>query len=835
MIKRLPLPLCLFALLLSFTGMAQRQVFVATNGADTAVGTASHPLATLAKALRQVRELRRLHDTTIQNGAHIILQGGVYTQYEPIFIRPEDAGTAQSPTMIEAAAGAQPVISGGITISGWKKLSSFPAALPKAARGKVWVASVPAVGGRPFEFRQLWVNNTKATRARDCSGDNMHRILNWNKAAQTCWIPTPAIAGLANATGLELFIQQWWAVATLRIRAMEVHGDSTQLSFYQPESRIESEHPWPAPWLSKETGNSAFYLTNALALLDEPGEWWLDIANQQLYYWPRAQEDLTTATVVAPYLETLVKEEGTIDAPVAYVSFKGIRFQHTGWLRPSQQGHVPLQSGLYLLDAYKLKVPGTPDKKGLENQAWVGRPAAAVTCNYVNHTAFLDCRFEHLASTGLDYTKGTHNNTIEGNLFSDIGGTGIQLGVYSEEATEAHLPYLPADEREVCSNMVVQNNLVTNVTNEDWGCVGIGAGFVKGLTLAHNEIDNVSYSGISLGWGWTKTINVMNNNTVFANKIHHYGKHLYDVAAIYTLSAQPGTTISNNYIDSIYKAPYAHLPYHWFYLYSDEGSAYMTIRDNWCPSEKFLQNANGPNNVWQNNGPMVADSIRRQAGIQPAYQYLLQANTPADQQYAINREHPVIIEIINENNQAIDTGKLGVLLTAAKIPANSVYQWHNHTVLYGYVKDAYSLTGKLHTSFPAAVIKTYDDLLYEFNRKHCGDTTTAKEWSHTILTANLVADTALQREYVHYHATQFEQWPEVAEGFCKAQFQQLLVFRNGRQLMLVISIPKGESLDHLNPKTTENNPRVDEWNKRMKKYQEGIEGAHETWVELKQL
>ena len=32
------------------------------------------------------------------------------------------------------------------------------------------------------------------------------------------------------------------------------------LTFHQPESRIQTEHPWPAPWISKETGNSAFYL-----------------------------------------------------------------------------------------------------------------------------------------------------------------------------------------------------------------------------------------------------------------------------------------------------------------------------------------------------------------------------------------------------------------------------------------------------------------------------------------------------------------------------------------------------------------------------------------------
>ncbi len=53
--------------------------------------------------------------------------------------------------------------------------------------------------------------------------------------------------------------------------------------------------------------------------------------------------------------------------------------------------------------------------------------------------------------------------------------------------------------------------------------------------------------------------------------------------------------------------------------------------------------------------------------------------------------------------------------------------------------------------------------------------------------------------------------------------------------MLVISIPKGEDLDKLNPRTTQNNPRVDDWNAIMKKYQTGIEDAKsgETWILLK--
>lgn len=67
----------------------------------------------------------------------------------------------------------------------------------------------------------------------------------------------------------------------------------------------------------------------------------------------------------------------------------------------------------------------------------------------------------------LDYKRGTHDDEIRGNLFKDVGGSGILAGVFSDEAFETHRPYKPADEREICTNTHIINNLVTDVTNED--------------------------------------------------------------------------------------------------------------------------------------------------------------------------------------------------------------------------------------------------------------------------------------------------------------------------------------------------------------------------------
>ncbi|MEO5683084.1 MAG: L-rhamnose mutarotase [Chitinophagaceae bacterium] len=818
------------------TGKAA-DIYVTTNGADTHPGTKEQPMASVAAAMQKARELRRLHDPSIANGIHIIVSAGIYRLREPLFIRPEDAGTAASPTCIEAAPNEQPVLSGGVQISNWRKAVKNMPGLPAIAQQKIWVADVPLTGGELTVFRQLWVNDHKAIRAKSCNGDSMDRILSWNKKEGTCVIPLAKAIPLQQVKGAEMFIHQWWAIAMLRIKKIAVQGDSAVLYFQQPESRIQKEHPWPAPWMSKETGNSAFYLTNAIQFLDEPGEWWLDVANHTIYYWPMPGEDLKTSMVTAPSLETIVKMEGSADNPVSNVFFKGISFQHTGWLRPSKYGHVPHQAGMYMLDAYKLVPAGTREKPTLDNQAWVGRPAAAVEISYATQTGFENCRFEHLASTGLDYDKGVQNNFVKGNVFKDIGGTAMLAGVYADEAQEIHLTYHPKDEREVCDGMLISNNLVTDATNEDWSCVGIGAGYTKNTIIEHNEIEQVSYTGISMGWGWNAAANPMKNNRISANKIHHYGKHNYDCAGIYTLSAQPGSVISENYIDSIYKAPYAHLPSHWFYLYTDEGSSGISVKNNWTPSQKYLQNANGPGNEWINNGPQAGTSIQQQAGLQQPYQYLAKEKTSGLHSAPIAEEHNEIIELLVKENETLDIAKLKRILLQNNMDTSAVYQWKNHYTFFGKVQDIGVMQGRLQNNFPGVQVKAYYNMLYEFNRKNCENKTIASEWDHIILTANLVANPALQTEYIAAHATQFQKWPEVAAGFCYAGFQQLLVFKNGRQLMLVISIPKGESLDKLNPKTVENNPRMVQWNQRMKQYQQGIEGAakNETWVFLRKI
>ena len=567
------------------------------------------PDSSLQDAVRKAREMRRLGQAS---EVTIHLAAGVYPLYEPLRLRPEDSGLRIVGVTTPDGKPSGTTISGGLRITGWKR------------QGKLLVADVPDFNGRPIDFRQLWINGKKAVRARDASDfEQMNRILTYDKKNRVLWIPKKAVANsqfsILNSQFAELVLHEMWCTSNLRIKSMTADGDSVAVTFHNPEAKIQFEHPWPSP-MTPNTGHpSPFYLTNAKELLDEPGEWYHDIREHKLYYMPEETSAIShqpsAINAVVPVVETLVEFIGTAEYPVCDITIEGVTFSHTTWMRPSEKGHVPLQAGMYLVEAYKLRPQiDRPNNHKLDNQGWLGRADAAVELRYTENVNFKGCRFEHLGGSGLDYVEGCKGGIVTHCTFTDIAMNGYVCGSFSPEGLETHRPYQPVDSREVCTQQEVSDCEFYDVTNEDWGCVAICAGYVSGINIEHNTIHDISYTGISLGWGWNRDEVCMKNNRVHANLIYNYAQHMYDCAGIYTLGNQPGTLISENVVRDIAKPSYVHDPNHWFYLYTDEGSSNITVRDNWTPEEKFLKNANGPGNVWENNGPQVSDNIKKWAG-----------------------------------------------------------------------------------------------------------------------------------------------------------------------------------------------------------------------------
>ena len=598
-----------------FPSLFAGEIYVSLQGNDKNPGTKEAPFYTLNRAIKQAREWRRLNRPEVAGGIYIRLEEGVYAQRNSLFLRPEDSGTPDSPTVICAVDGAHPVISGGVAVTGWKRGCNHPA-IPEKLKQKIWSAEAPLIGNRRVETRQMWVNGHKVQRAAQFPDGGLERMIDFNPEEQTITIPVSQSVNpnrLQNAGQLEMIVHQRWAIAILRVKSIDVKDGQAVVRFHEPESYLEFAHPWPQPAIGGEKGNSSFCLTNALELLDQPGEWFQEYPSGTIYYYPQASENMETAEVIIPALETLVTIDGTLSRPVKHIQFNGITFTHTSWMRPSYQGHVTLQGGFPLLDAYKLQEPGLPEKAELENQAWITRPETAIRVRGAEHIDFKHCTFRHLSSTGLDYEWAVTASSVEDCQFTDIGGTALLVGAFPDGGFETHIPFIPADVRELCSHITIRNNFISNVTNEDWGCVGIGAGYVRNMDVSHNEVCHLNYSGICVGWGWTSLESGMCNNRIEANYVHHFARRLYDAGGLYTLSNQPGSVMRNNRIEHLIEAPYATND-RAFYIYLDEATDGYTMENNWCPTERFDSNRPGKKNVWKNNGPQVADSIKYKAG-----------------------------------------------------------------------------------------------------------------------------------------------------------------------------------------------------------------------------
>lgn len=579
-------------------------IYVDPKGNDSDPGTLAHPVRTLAKARDKVRALNSsmLADITVY------LRGGTYPLADTVTFSNSDSGKNGFYVKYMAYPGERPLLTGGVPITGWK--------LSDASKN-IYAASAGTV-----PFRQIYVNGVKAIRARSPNlGSNGEPSFNqasgWDSSAHTFQVPSSSVSSWKNLTKVEMHLMVLWSDNILRLASVTTAGNTASVKIQSPEDMIFGR-PNPAFYPSQ----LRFYFENAYEFLDQAGEWYLDETANVLYYKPRAGENLTTATVIAPMVETLVRVKGTSTSDQAsYLWFQGLTFAHSTYLRATQFGFIDAQAGQYNISA-----PGN-------NQQTVGRPAASVTVTNANHIHFERNLFSQMAATGLDFISGTHDDMIIGNAFTDIGGSGVAVGKFVvDEQSDYHTPYNPTDKNDVCTRDTIKNNYVDHVTTEIQGAVGIAAGYPANLDVEHNEVSHVNYSGISVGYGWNSGPNAMTNNKINYNNIHHVCEILADCGSIYTLSAQlPASEMQNNYCHDFQQSQWA--DYSINNLYMDEGTDGYTVAHNVLLNSPNIvhQNKNGSNMTIMDNGPSPtgAQSTIANAGIEKAYADIKTMTIPA--------------------------------------------------------------------------------------------------------------------------------------------------------------------------------------------------------------
>ena len=101
---------------------------------------------------------------------------------------------------------------------------------------------------------------------------------------------------------------------------------------------------------------------------------------------------------------------------------------------------------------------------------------------------------------------------------------------------------------QVALGNTIKNCSISKCGKQYYGAVGMWCGSTAETTIQNNEIYDLSYSGISIGWMWSPEPTPCRENIIDGIHIHHILNILSDGGGIYMLGLQPGSKLINNHI-----------------------------------------------------------------------------------------------------------------------------------------------------------------------------------------------------------------------------------------------------------------------------------------------
>ncbi len=505
-------------------------LYVSPAGDDANPGTPERPLATLAAARDAVRALKASPERP--RGPIVVeFGGGLYCLEEPVVFTPEDSGSEGAPIIYQAVEGETPIVSGGVPVSGWRP-----------EEDGLWVAEVPWAAERGQPFTQLFVNGQRRPRART---PNAGEYFYTRRLLQTDTHGSPCHGMVCFPEDLGPWVEDEGALICLMHNWVNSYNRVGQVD--RNRNLIRFARPAGVFFLGPSV---RYYVENCREALDSPGEWYLDHGRGLLYYRPLPGEDMVQVEVMAPRSDrTVVYLTGDSQAGLycEHLVFRGLAFRHTD---------------ADLSPDYMHSVQGAVHQRG------------AVFASGARDCTFEDCEFSNLGEHAISLREGCRGNTVTRCHIHDLGGGGVYLSEGGPLSTDDW--YLTADN-------TVDNNIIHDGGHIFASACGVFLGGSASYNrITRNEICDLSWVGVHLGWSWSgRDPAYTHHNEVGGNHIHHIGNGvLNDIGGIYTLGVSPGTVLHHNVIHDVTRFERGTQGYGGWGIYLDAGSSEIVIENN---------------------------------------------------------------------------------------------------------------------------------------------------------------------------------------------------------------------------------------------------------------
>ncbi len=350
------------------------------------------------------------------------------------------------------------------------------------------------------------------------------------------------LAPLSSLEGAMLHYYHFWIDEHTPIESYERESGKLTMAY-------ASRFSVSAHYEGHDASAMHYYLTGVKESFCRAGQWYLDRPTRTVYYIPTDDVNPDTFEAYAPTLTHLC------DVTADDVRLYDLELFCTRGDYASTH-YFDNTEGKYL--------PGTtPYGSDIQSVCWA---PGAIRMRAASRTWLCDCYVHFVGPHAVEVGEGCRHTRIERCLIEDAAAGGIKIQGGEAGTSDALRT----------EHTVVRDNEIRCLGRRfEAGC-GVFVAHASYNEIENNEIHDLEYSGISVGFVWGYGDSPTFGNLIRGNHIYNIGMgNLSDMGGIYLLGKQSGTVVEENRIHDVIC-----LTYGAWGLYLDEGSSFVTVQNN---------------------------------------------------------------------------------------------------------------------------------------------------------------------------------------------------------------------------------------------------------------